>query len=397
MERWKRNLIFLWVAQFFSLSGFSFSLPFGPFYLEELGITDPARLRIWSGLFASSAGLSMAIMTPFWGYLADRIGKKPMTLRASLGGTIALLGIGLAQSPEMVIAFRVLQGAFTGTVTAYLTLVIAETPKARLGLVMGLMNAAVFLGNSVAPLLGGLFADAFGYRSSFFVAAGFLLASFLLALLFVQEDFSPGPKTSFSFFSDTKSLLLVSGVLPIVGMIFLYGIARTIQRPILPLFVQQLTTTGQGVATQTGLVTSAAGIASVVAGILFGTLADRGKPMTIGMICTFAAAFMSGTIVLSETTWHLTILYFLADFAIGGLEPILKLLLARIVPVSQRGSAFGIIGSARAFGWFTGSLSGGIIAAFLGLSAVFVVTAGLFMFMGLLLSLFRRQKKGLKE
>jgi MFS family permease len=57
---------------------------FAPFYLQDLGVTDPSNLRLWSGLFASAAGLSMALVTPFWGYLADRVGKKPMTLRASL-------------------------------------------------------------------------------------------------------------------------------------------------------------------------------------------------------------------------------------------------------------------------------------------------------------------------
>ena len=46
MEEWKENLIICWIGQFFSIMGFAFALPFAPYYLQELGVTDPAQLRI---------------------------------------------------------------------------------------------------------------------------------------------------------------------------------------------------------------------------------------------------------------------------------------------------------------------------------------------------------------
>jgi len=392
MVLWKKNLVFLWIAQFFSIAGFSFALPFTPFYLQELGIEDPTQLRVWSGLVSAAAGFSMAIMTPFWGYLADRFGKKPMALRATLGGTIALCGIGLSQSPGMMLGFRIIQGAFTGTVMAILTLAVAETPKERVGLTIGLMNAAVFVGNSVAPLAGGVFSDMFGYRASFFVAAGFLFVSFTLALFFVQENFVSQPNKAFSFFADSKSLLMFGGVLPIVGLFWLYGISRTLQMPVLPLFIRELMGTDLRVATQTGIVTSAAGIASVLSGILFGSLADKGNILHIGRLCAFSASLLGGSILLIHKVWHLVALYFLAAFFIGGIDAILKILLTRIVPASQQGSAFGLLGSSRAFGWSMGSLSGGVLAAFLGFRAVFVLTAGFFLLIALILHLLSRSK-----
>ena len=75
IERWQRNLCFLWIAQTVSITGFSFAIPFAPLYLQDLGVTDPKQLRLLSGLFSSVAGLTMTIMTPFWGYLADRFGR----------------------------------------------------------------------------------------------------------------------------------------------------------------------------------------------------------------------------------------------------------------------------------------------------------------------------------
>ena len=106
MEEWKSTLMLSWIAQVFSIMGFSFALPFVPFYLQQLGVTDQTQIRIWTGALGAAGGLTMAIMTPFWGYLADRIGRKPMTLRASLGGAVVLFGMGLAQSPQMLLIFR---------------------------------------------------------------------------------------------------------------------------------------------------------------------------------------------------------------------------------------------------------------------------------------------------
>ncbi|PIE30020.1 hypothetical protein CSA57_05600 [candidate division KSB3 bacterium] len=390
MPCWKQNLVALWIAQLLSIAGFSFALPFGPFYLQELGIQEPVLLRIWSGIFTSSAAFTMAIMTPFWGYLADRYGKKPMTLRAGLGGTIALLGMGLAHSPETLLLFRLLQGCFTGTVTAYLTLVIAETPQEHRGLAIGLMNAAVFCGNSIGPLAGGVFSDRFGYRASFLMAAGLLCLSFLLTFIFVREHTIGRRNGSFSFFAEMKALMLLGGVIPIIIVIFIYAAARTMQNPVLPLVVQDLTSRPATVATQTGIVGSAAGIASVFAGILAGALSRRGQATRLVRVLAFStAAFGMGTFFVTEV-WHLTILYFFAALCMGGIDPLLKVLLSRIVPAAQHGSAFGIIGSARAFGWFSGSLSGGIFAACIGLRPVFLLMAGCFVIIGAFLKISER-------
>lgn len=393
MEEWKSNLLFSWIAQFFSIMGFGFALPFAPFYLQELGVTDEAQIRLWTGAFGSAAGLTMAIATPFWGYLADRIGRKPMTLRASLGGSIVLFGMGLARSPQMLLILRLLQGVFTGTVTAYLTLVVSKTPKERMGLAIGLINSAVFCGNSISPLLGGMFADLFGYRTSFFVAAGLLFASFLTSLIFVQEGFKPESKTSFSFFSDTKELLLSSGVFPIIGMIFFYATSRMLQNPLLPLLVQKLVSTDTNLATLSGFVVSAAGVASVLAGIIIGTLADRGKTLKIGISCSLLGGGIVIFIIFATSVWHLVLLNFLFAFFIGGLDPILKVIMARIVPTEKRGSAFGLIGSARSFGWFVGAMSGGIFAAVFGLRSIFVISALLFVGIAGLLALIGRGKE----
>jgi DHA1 family multidrug resistance protein-like MFS transporter len=50
MERWKVNLYTLWVTQVFSLMGFGFCIPFVPFFLQDLGVSDPVQLSYYVGL-----------------------------------------------------------------------------------------------------------------------------------------------------------------------------------------------------------------------------------------------------------------------------------------------------------------------------------------------------------
>ena len=93
MIDWRRNLALLWICQVLSLMGFSFAMPFLPLYIREMGINDPQILRLWSGMLMAGAGVSFAVMTPIWGSLSDRWGRKPMTLRANLGGAVIMVSI----------------------------------------------------------------------------------------------------------------------------------------------------------------------------------------------------------------------------------------------------------------------------------------------------------------
>src|SRR5262245_16228638 len=88
MEAWERTT---WVAaatQFVTLIGFGLSMPFLPLYLQELGVEDRAAVAIWSGIMVGSAAIAMAFVSPIWGSLADRYGRKLMLVRSMLGGAV---------------------------------------------------------------------------------------------------------------------------------------------------------------------------------------------------------------------------------------------------------------------------------------------------------------------
>jgi len=396
---WRKNLFVLWICQVLSLMGFNFALPFMPLYIQEMGIVDPESLRLWSGLLMAGSGVSLAVMTPIWGFLSDRFGRKPMTLRANLGGVFILFAMGLVRSPGLLLVLRILQGALTGTTIANLTLVVSNTPDKRIGLAIGIMNSAVFTGNAVGPLVGGYIADLFGFRIAFFLSSITLLLAFFVALIWVREDFSPqGAGGTPNIFRDLAHLIREQRILPFMGLFALFGVARFSPRPMYPLLVKEIAAPGLGIATQAGLVNAAAGTAAVLAGVVVGRLVDRGRPFVIGMVCAGVAGLFLLPQGFLPTVWSLIPFVFIADFFSTGIDPIMNVLLSRQVPVERRGAAFGLTGSARALGWSLGAMLGGVLAAYLDFTAVFINAALLFLLIAFLLNrLNRRSSKARLE
>jgi DHA1 family multidrug resistance protein-like MFS transporter len=389
---WRKNLAFLWICQVLSLMGFSFALPFTPLYIQEMGITDPEALRLWSGLLMAGSGVSFAIMTPIWGTLSDRFGRKPMTLRANLGGAVLLLAMGLVRSPEYLLVLRIVQGALTGTVIANLTLVVSNTPEKRIGFAIGIMNTAVFTGNAIGPLVGGYFADLFGFRIAFFLSSITLFLAFFIALIWVREDFSPQVSGGTPrIFRDLVRLVKEQRIFPFIGLFVLFGMARFSPRPMYPLLVKEIAAAGLGIATQAGLINAAAGTAAVLAGVMIGRLVDRGRPFVIGMVCAGTAGLFLLPQGFLPTVWILLPFVFFTDFCSAGIDPILNVLLSRQVPVERRGAAFGLLGSARGIGWSVGGMLGGVLAAYLDFKAVFINSALLFLLIAFFLNRLQRR------
>ena len=129
MERWRINLYTLWVTQVFSLMGFGFCIPFIPFYFQEMGVTNPTELNHFVGLAFAVPAATMAVTAPIWGIVSDRYGRKVMILRAMIAAALLLVLMGLVTSVWQFMILRALQGVFTGTITASMSFVSANTPE----------------------------------------------------------------------------------------------------------------------------------------------------------------------------------------------------------------------------------------------------------------------------
>ena len=84
-DSWKKTLYAVLAGELLCIAGFSTSGPILPFFLGDLGVSDPLQLKLYVGLIQSLPAISLAVMAPIWGSLADSYGRKPMLV----GDTIA--------------------------------------------------------------------------------------------------------------------------------------------------------------------------------------------------------------------------------------------------------------------------------------------------------------------
>ena len=389
---WKTNLAVIWVSQLLSIAGFFFALPFGPYYIQELGVHDPSRIKFWVALFGAAPPLSLAIFSPFWGMLADRYGRRLMLLRANFGAAVVLGAMSMVHSVEALIILRLLQGALAGTMIAAQAMVAAYTPERHSGMALGSLSAAVYSGSMVGTFLGGMLAEYFGYRPVFLASAILLLSAGLLIFFGAREDFSrpqagppakgTRPKRAFADLRHVWPILLLLGAM---------SFARQFETSFFPLLIQQMLGTLQGAALWTGALSATAAVGGFLAGIVFGRLADLFRPSRIAQIAVVLAGLFMFFHGLAPTFLFVGAARFGMTFCAGGLDPLIQSWLARETPPEKRGAVFGWSATARSAGWFIAPLMSGLVAAGYGIRAIYFVGAFLYILLLPLISWVAKQ------
>ena len=380
---WRRNLWVMWIAQTISIVGFSFTTPFTPLFLRDLGIQRQEDLILWSGAMNAGSAIVMAITAPLWGVVADRYGRKPMVLRAMIGGAVVIGLMSLAPNAHALFALRVIQGALTGTVTASVALVASITPRDRLGFSLGLMQTAVFSGSSFGPLLGGITADLIGYRLSFLVTAGSLgLAGLLVFFLVIERFVRPtgGPSGGRALVGGMFAPLGNRLILAMVVTLCLLSLGTMAISPLLTIFVEQLSHSEASVASLAGAAFGITGLTNALAAIAFGRLADRLGQRRILIGCSLAAGVFTIIPAFVQSPLQLILARGLYGIAAGGMLPTANALIAEVTPPESRGAVYGLTSAASSLGSAAGPFAGAALAAFLSIRVVFICTAGVLFF-----------------
>ncbi|MEA2524139.1 MAG: transporter, family, multidrug resistance protein [Thermomicrobiales bacterium] len=379
---WRRNLYALVVAQAFAIVGFGLRDAFLPFYLKGLGNLDNDQAALWSGFVAAGGAGVMAITAPLWGIVSDRRGRKPMVLRAMFAATLTVGFMGIATAPWHLLGLRLVEGAFTGTVTASTALVAASAPKDKLGYSLGLISMAVFSGASLGPFLGGVLADWIGYRATFGVSAAMLASAGVIVLFFVRERFTPpvraprGPERGLAAFRASTSWMMAPMLVTMIAVLFVVRLAQMGVRPIMPLYVEELGHyDDKHAASVAGIAFGLLGLTSAFSSVYLGRRGDRVGHRKILVGCTLGAGLIYLPMALVRAPWQLVVLQGLFGVAAGGLIPAANAIVANATPGERRGFIYGITAGASSLGGFFGPLAGAAIAASLGFSAAFVSTA----------------------
>jgi DHA1 family multidrug resistance protein-like MFS transporter len=363
-QPWQRTLYIMFAAQLLSMIGFAFVLPFLPFYIRELGVTDERLVPVWAGVMAAAGSLVMAVFSPLWGWLADRHGRKIMVERAMFGGAVITFAMGLVSNVWQLLFLRLLSGATTGTISASIAMVSTVVPQQRLGYALGLMQVAVFLGMTLGPWIGGIMADVIGYRYTFMAGGAILLLGGAFVLFGTRERFSRPSKETLAKGDRLLSLLAYGGFPAMLALFFFFHFTVHFVAPILPLFIETMYDAARGgVASTTGMLFAISGGTAALSAGGIGYLSDRigyKRILLFHLLLTAVSMLLHGA---AQGILHLVLLRILYGLAAGGILPTMNALVGRLIPPSSYGKAYGLTSSMTALGMATGPLFGGIMAS----------------------------------
>lgn len=377
MESWKVNLISVWFGCFFTGLAISQILPFLPLYVSQLGVSSHEALSMWSGLTFSVTFLVSAIVSPMWGSLADRKGRKLMLLRASLGMAVAILLQAFATNVWQLFLLRALMGLTSGYIPNAMALVASQVPRERSGWALSTLSTAQISGVIGGPLMGGFLADHVGLRAVFFITAILLMISFLVTLFLIKEGARPTVSKA-----QRLSGKAVFASLPYPGlMISLFVTTMVIQLcngsvgPILALFIKSMEPESNNIAFLSGMIAAVPGVSALMSAPWLGKLGDRIGTARILMATLVVAVVLFFAMSFVTTPLQLGVLRFLLGFADGAMLPAVQTLLVKYSSDQVTGRIFGYNQSFMYLGNVAGPLIGASVSAMAGFRWVFAATA----------------------
>ncbi len=386
VNEWKKSFIIMWCAQFIGMSAITGLISFLPLYVSHLGIVEESSVALWSGLLIGASSFAAAIANPYWGALADRKGRKPMTEKVLFMFGLIMIGMSFAANVYQLFALRIFQGLCGGFVAASTALVTSLTPKEKIPFMVGMFQTAMIAGGAVGPMIGGFIADSFGYRQPFIVFG--LLCFITLAVIHfaIQEVFQPAPqkeKTSIrKTFADLWSLADLKLMLVIQ---FLSQFAIQSIGPILPLYIQSLSANTANLASISGTIIAIGGVSSAIASASMGQLCHRFSYRQILITAALLGAISFIGQLAAADIVMLGFMRAINGLCIGAMIPSSNTIITFLIPESKRGAAFGATSSASLMGNVLGPLCAGLSAMVFGLHAIFWITAALFIVIMLLI------------
>jgi DHA1 family multidrug resistance protein-like MFS transporter len=366
------SFVVLLVSQLAATMGFTFVLPFMPIYVQELGVEDAGSAAAWAGVINSSTAVTMALAAPLWGRLGDRVGLKPMLLRATVAGSIVIGLMGLVGSPWQLLALKTLQGCLTGTVAAATVLVSATAPAKRAGARLGTLQMVIFLAAAAGPFFGGAFADLVGIRASFGVTAALLAASAFLISIWVKEERYSG-ETEDEGSVEAEGPLPYRKLAPSLLALFVVQLTIMSAAPALPGLLSTLLDEPVRVATLAGWVIATGAVAASAGSLVGGKLAARFGARKVIIWTLLLAGISALPQAEVDSVTMLWALRLLTGLFVGTAIPVANLAIRGSVHSGRQGEAFGVAATATSAGNAVGPLAGGLLASSFGFGAPFLV------------------------
>ena len=373
----KRVFPILALSIFSSMLGAGIVIPLLPLYAESMGASG-----IWLGAIFAGFSISRTIVTPIFGRLSDRSGRKPFICIGLFFYALISLGFIWADSVSQLVLIRLVHGVAGGMILPIAQAYVGDiSPEGEEGKWMGYSNAAFFSGFGFGPLMGGVLTEHLGMDIAFLSMGGLNLLAFFIAVFFLPEisrqKLSASPPLSFKEMSQSGTM---------VGL-FSFRLALTFGRALFFTFLPIFAAIGLGLRPNLiGVLLAIHILLLSLLGIPSGRIADRfSRRFLIVLGCLVSFTYLA-LIPLAQDFWQL-----LALCALGSLGSAISVPAASALMVEEgrkygMGSAIAVFTMALSIGMAVGPILGGAIVDFTDINSAFyfgavmaLVGAGLFL------------------
>jgi predicted MFS family arabinose efflux permease len=363
----ERSALLIYVSSFFFWAALYLFVPILPVYAQTLGASLSGV-----GMVVAAYAIPQVLLRIPLGLWSDYLGKrKPLVI---LGFTMLLVGpIGLALAPNPAIlgVARAVTGIGASTWAMFSIYLVTFFSADRTPRVMGTLNFLNNLALVLSTFGGGLIADAFGDRYTFFGASVLALVGLAVILLAREKPFAgrtPLAPGDFKLVARRPLLIVVSLIGVLVFFVQFTGVWSFV-----PVYASGLGASGTSLGLLTMLSTAAAGVGALAVIPLF---QSRGHSTSI-FLAGLILAGSSLAVPFSHSLAILDLIQVANGFARGMLATQLMTLSIYRAPPHLRATALSFYQAIYAIGMLSGPLVSGFLADGYGLPMAFFVSTGI--------------------
>jgi MFS family permease len=316
---------------------------FQTIYLQKWG-ADPIAI----GTILSVMGIAMTVAQAPAGYLADRLGRRPVMWFSWILGSFSAGVMALATTLPVFITGLLLYGLTSFLLAPMNSYIAGARGKWSVGRALTLTSALYNLGAVIGPLIGGQIGQKFGLKTVYMISACILVLSTIIVFFVKPQQIQRHSESE-----QRTKLFQNQRFLGYLGIVFITIFATYLPQPLTPNFLQ----TERGISLAAiGQLGSMGSLGSALIAIFLGRMTS-GLALWIGqlMVGGFALLIWKGT----GLPW-----YAAGYFLIGGYRLCRSMTLAHSRPLihaAEIGLAFGVVETVNSSAFILAPITAGFL------------------------------------
>ncbi len=356
------------------MMGLFMILPVFALYAEGLGETPPSHALV--GLAIGIYGLTQALLQIPFGWLSDRIGRRPVILAGLLLFAFGSAVAAMADTITGVIIGRALQGS--GAVAAAVLALAADlTRESHRSRVMAVIGMSIGLAFALSLALGPVLHAWIGVPGIFWLTVGLAFVAMAIVQWVVprprvtrlRRDTEPVPAYFAAVIRNPELLRIDLGI-------FILHMTLTATFVGLPLALRDMA----GLPPiEHGYLYLPILLVSLVVMIPLVIIAEKYRRIRQVYLLAIAGVALSQLLLVMfhDSLWGIALALLLFFIAFNVLEALLPSLVVKFAPPDKKGTAIGVYSTAQFIGAFAGGIVGGIVATQFDIVGIFVMTTGM--------------------